>query len=167
MPKITINRKLKGYSFTWNHTPDSVDSLVHFDWKTAAGRTAKHLTVVSNDLKQNLDGTGFSYKLSDRTLKDLPTGTVKQISLDFKKQNVFEWTGLSVSAKQLFDLTATKKWAELDTFLFGKDDVFKLSDGADLAYAYDGNDVMDGFGGNDTLAGMAGNDTLRGGAGAD
>ncbi len=52
-------------------------------------------------------------------------------------------------------------------FILAKDDVFDLSDFADVAYGGGGNDVMYGRAGDDRLGGDIGNDKLYGGEGND
>jgi Ca2+-binding RTX toxin-like protein len=163
MANITLNRGLPGFSMTSSNVFDDVETL------EILTRTSTRLSLDDDGDRVSFIGSGIGYQMSGGNIVGITGGTVTGISITNANGGVsyVSWTGLSVSAKNLFTYAVTDNWTALNALLFNTGDTFRLTDRADQVRGFGGNDTMYGFGGNDRLFGDAGNDKLYGGNGAD
>ena len=107
-------------------------------------------------------GKGFKYSYSSG-LSGTVTG-LTQIGPDVIN---FTISGLSMSAKTVYNLVAAGNTEALVTSALSKADSITGSAYADSIYGYAGNDTINGGTGDDYIDGGAGNDVLNGGDGED
>ena len=117
---------------------------------------------------------GHSFTVNARN--ELTGGTIQAMSDEFRTigdsdyESQYSITGLSLSAKALYDAARTETLSDdmalLDSMLAG-DDTFHLSDSWDFVKGQGGDDKMFGNGGRDELHGGRGADSLSGGQGND
>lgn len=110
-------------------------------------------------------GTDFQYNSSLMT--NIPVwGTLTDINVKVSGVTTLTWTGLNLRIPDLLDANHQGQDA-FAKLLFGKSDIFRLTDQADIVNALGGNDIVNANGGSDQVWGGTGNDRLNGGKGDD
>lgn len=129
--------------------------------------------VIQFDYNIGLDRTGIfggSNITADKD-KGLTGGTVTgYVELNGKGELDWAVQGMNIKATDLNAALMTKTTDDdyrLFAGILSGDDMFDLSEQADVAYGGGGNDLMAGNGGHDRLFGNSGNDTITGGQGDD
>ena len=161
MATIVFNTALPGVDLS---STDIFDELFDLD---IVARSSTRLTLADEGDRYNFIGTGLSYEMSGPEIVGVPTGTVTQMTITFGSTNLLNWSGLSVSANQMFTFAALGNWTALNTLLLGRADTISMTNGADQISSFGGNDRVRTLGGDDLANGGAGADTLDGGAGND
>jgi Ca2+-binding RTX toxin-like protein len=124
--------------------------------------SATHITISDSYNIGTYYGKGFKYSYSSG-LSGTVTG-LTQIGPDVVN---FTISGLSMSAKTVYNLVAAGNTEALVTSALAKADSITGSAYADSIYGYAGNDTINGGTGDDYIDGGAGNDVLNGGDGED
>ena len=124
--------------------------------------SATHITISDGSNIGTYYGKGFKYSYSSG-LSGTVTG-LTQIGPDVIN---FTISGLSMSAKTVYNLVAAGNTEALVTSALSKADSITGSAYADSIYGYAGNDTINGGTGDDYIDGGAGNDVLNGGDGED
>lgn len=161
MASIVFNTALPGIDLT---STDIFGELFDLDIVTSS---STRLTLADEGDRYNFIGTGLSYEMSGSEIVGVPTGTVTQMTITFGSTNLLNWSGLSVSANQMFTFAALGNWTALNNLLLGQSDTISMTNAGDQINSFGGNDRVRTLGGNDLADGGAGADTLDGGAGND
>ncbi len=104
---------------------------------------------------------------SGKDISAVVGGTIKSFHIVQDGVNVFNITGIRVSAKLLYDAITANDNEAIKDLLLAYDDTVNGTRYKDLLQGRAGNDVLKGLGGNDILEGGLGADQLFGGAGKD
>ncbi|HRK41474.1 MAG TPA: calcium-binding protein [Gemmobacter sp.] len=161
MASIVFNTALPGIDLT---STDIFGELFDLDIVTSS---STRLTLADEGDRYNFIGTGLSYEMSGSEIVGVPTGTVTQMTITFGSTNLLNWSGLSVSANQMFTFAALGNWTALNNLLLGQSDTISMTNAGDQINSFGGNDRVRTLGGNDLADGGAGADTLDGGTGND
>ncbi|MBL8563053.1 MAG: hypothetical protein JNN06_12315 [Gemmobacter sp.] len=161
MASIVFNTALPGVDLS---STDIFGDLLDLD---IVVRSSTRLTLADEGDRYNFIGTGFSYEMAGPQIVGIPTGTVNQMTITFGSNTLLNWSGLAVSANQMFTFAALGNWSGLNTLLLGQADTISMTNGEDQISSFGGNDRVLTLGGNDQADGGTGADTLDGGAGND